>query len=40
MKVLDEAGKGVVVGSSLDLEALGLPVTSGHPTLVVFWKRQ
>jgi len=40
MKVLDEAGKGVLVGSKLDLRALGLPVSRGHAALVIFWKRQ
>jgi hypothetical protein len=40
MKVLDESGKGVVVGSKLDLQDLGLPVSKGHAALVVFWKRQ
>jgi hypothetical protein len=40
MKVLDDSGKGVVAGSTLALDSLGLSVTPGHPTLIVFWKRQ
>ena len=40
MKVLDESGKGVAVGSKLDIAGLGLPVAGHHATLVVFWKRQ
>ncbi len=39
MKVLDESGKSVQVGSRLRLEDLGLPVTGSHGTLIVFWKR-
>jgi hypothetical protein len=40
MKVLDESGKGVMTGSSVALEGLGLPITGDRPALIVFWKRQ
>ncbi len=40
MKVVDESGKAVPAGSTLTLEDLGLPVSGGHGTLIVFWKRQ
>lgn len=38
MKVLDESGKGMQAGSRLKLGELGLPVTGGRATLIVFWK--
>jgi len=39
MKVLDQSGRGVEVGSRLDLSALGLPLSGAHAALIVFWKR-
>lgn len=40
MKVLEESGRGAVVGSTLRLAELGLPTTGRHGVLIVFWKRQ
>ena len=40
MKVLDESGKSMPVGSTLKLEDLGLPVARDQAALLVFWKRQ
>jgi hypothetical protein len=39
MKVLDQSGKGMVAGSNVDLQGLGLPTLGRRATLLVFWKR-
>jgi hypothetical protein len=40
MKVLEESGRGAVVGSTLRLDELGLPIAGGRVALIAFWKRQ
>jgi len=39
MKVLDDSGKGVAVGSRIDIGELDLPLSGGAAALIVFWKR-